>query len=151
MMIRAPFRMPQDDGAGAGVRQHFRRNIARVRTEGFGMAILTADGNAGTLRSRGKACNQGCGWTNHQVGFAGERPGSRDDLRELSARGGSPVHFPIARNERNYFGRHQIPFRVPLSAPWTRTPISRLALLLQGARSALYLLFKTGALRLRDA
>ena len=43
-MIGAPLGMADDDGCGAGIRQHFRRNIAGVRAGGLGMAILRPDG-----------------------------------------------------------------------------------------------------------
>ena len=43
-MVGTPFRMPDDDGAGAGIRQYFRREIAGMGTRSFGMTILGPDG-----------------------------------------------------------------------------------------------------------
>src|SRR4029078_7040764 len=42
-MVGTPFRMPDDDGAGAGIRQHFSREIAGMGARGLCMAILGAD------------------------------------------------------------------------------------------------------------
>jgi hypothetical protein len=98
--------MPHDHSAGACIRQHFRRNIARVRTRSFGVTVLTANSHARTLRRGGKARDQGCGRTNYQIGFAGERFRPGYDLGELAARGSTPVHFPVTRDQWNYVGRH---------------------------------------------
>ena len=42
-VIGAPLGMADNDGAGAGIRQHFGRNIAGMGAGGLGMAILRAD------------------------------------------------------------------------------------------------------------
>ena len=43
-MVGAPLGMPDDDGAGAGIRQHFRREIAGMGARRLRMAILGPDG-----------------------------------------------------------------------------------------------------------
>ena len=42
-MIGAPLGMADNDGAGAGIRQHFGRDIAGMGAGGLGVAILRAD------------------------------------------------------------------------------------------------------------
>src|SRR4029450_13180526 len=106
VMVDTPLRVPHDHGGCAGVSQHLGGNIARMCAPRLKMAVLTADGDAGSLCRRGKACNQGGGRRNHQTYFSAVRGGPSDDLHELSARGGTPVHFPVARDQRNDVARH---------------------------------------------
>ena len=42
-VIGAPLGMADNDGAGAGIRQHFGRNIAGMGARGLGVTILRAD------------------------------------------------------------------------------------------------------------
>src|SRR5262249_42515393 len=102
-------RMPHDHSAGACISQHFRRNIARVRTRSFGVTVLTANSHARTLRRGGKARDQGCGRTNYQIGFAGERFRPGYDLGELAARGSTPFLFQFPRAEWIFLARHKKP------------------------------------------
>ena len=42
-MVGAALGVADNDGAGAGIRQHFRRNVAGMGPERLGVAILRAD------------------------------------------------------------------------------------------------------------
>ena len=100
-MVGAPFGVTHDHGAGAGIGQHLGRNISGMRAGGVGVAILPADCHPRPPGRRGKVRNQGCRRTYHQFGFACELCRAGYDLGELGPRGGKPVHFPVARNQRN--------------------------------------------------
>jgi hypothetical protein len=100
MMQAAALRMPDDDGAGAGILEHFRREVAREGAGRLGMAVLCSDRHPGAARKRGKACDQGRGRAHQEVGLGVELARAPDDLQELGPRRPQAVHLPVAGNER---------------------------------------------------
>src|SRR5580704_6843517 len=98
--------MADDDGAGAGIFEHFGGDIARIGAGRLGVAVLAADGDARTARRLGKARHQRSRRTYYKVG-TGQTAGAGDDRLKLAGRGRKPVHFPIAsdqRTARHHFG-----------------------------------------------
>src|SRR5262245_55884496 len=91
--------MADDDGAGAGVLEHFRREVAGEGACRLGTAVLGADPHRTAGRSGGKFGNQCRGWTYQDVD-RGELARGLGDSRKLCDRGPQAVHLPIARNER---------------------------------------------------
>jgi hypothetical protein len=98
-VIAAPLRMADDDGAGAGVLEHFRREVAGERACRLGMAVLGADPHRTPRSSGGEFSNQ-CRGRAYQDIDRGEFACTHDDSGKLRHRGPHAVHLPIARNER---------------------------------------------------
>ncbi len=99
-VIGTPLRMADNDGACAGIRQHFGRDIAGMGARGLGMTILPPDRQA--LRARQFRCksgNQRCGRTHQQIGLPGDLGGPREHGLELGHRGAQAVHFPVAGDQ----------------------------------------------------
>ena len=119
VMVGTPLRVTQDDRTGTGISQHLRRNIAGMGAGRFGMTILPPNDHRRAAGGRGKGRDQSCRRTDHQFGLAGERLCPGYDLGEFARRGGKPIHFPIARNERSDLGRRhrKIPSRERLPVP----------------------------------
>ncbi len=99
-VVGAALGMADDDGRGAGIGQHFRRQIAGVGAGSLGMTILGADRELGAPRLAGKSCDQGGGRAHQQIGLGGHRGGARDHGVEFGHGRFQAVHFPVARDQR---------------------------------------------------
>jgi hypothetical protein len=91
--------MPDDDGAGAGVFQHFGRQVAGEGAGRLGVAVLAADADRTALRRRGELGNQRCRRAYHEVD-RGEAARAGDDLAQLHRRPRKAIHLPVARHQR---------------------------------------------------
>ncbi len=109
-VIVAAFGMADDDGAGAGILEHFGGNIAGIGAGRFGMAVLAADGDARAARQRRKARQQRRRRTYHKVGV-GQAAGAGDDGLKLAGASRKPVHLPIASDQRS--ARHRFGLKNP--------------------------------------
>ena len=73
-MVGAPLGMADDDGAGAGIGQHFGGNIAGMGAGGLGMAILRRRPRAfDAARLVGESRDQGRRRADQQIGLGGHR------------------------------------------------------------------------------
>ena len=92
--------MPDNDGGGPRIRQHFRRNIARKRSPRLGMTILPANRDGGAARYLRKHREQCRRRADQQIGLARDATRSGNDLAKFGRGLTQAVHFPIARNQR---------------------------------------------------
>ena len=99
MVITTPFGVPDDDGAGARILEHFGRKVAGERSASLGVTILCANTDGRTLDRRRKQSEQRGGRTYHYVDRR-ELLCTLDDPAELRRRGAQPIHLPVARNQR---------------------------------------------------
>src|SRR5919197_3003004 len=105
MVITAPFGVPDDDGAGARVLEHFGRKVAGERSASLGVAILCAKTDARPLERRRKQSEQRGGRTYHHV-HRRELLCTLDDPAELRRRGAQAVHLPVPRHQRARRANH---------------------------------------------
>jgi hypothetical protein len=89
-----------DDGAGAGILEHLRRDIAGEGARRLGAAILRADPHWAAVHGSRKLRQQSSRRAHQQVdGWELRR--AFYDSRELGQRAAQPVHLPVAGNERS--------------------------------------------------
>ena len=107
-MVGAPFAVTDNDEGGAGVGQHWGRNIAGMRAARLAMTVLPAHGNS---RRRGDGGGRGQkrrrGADQEIEFFAQRRIVALGGAFDLSERGAQAVHFPIAGEQRTAFERHE--------------------------------------------
>ena len=93
--------MPDDDGRGAAIGEHFGGNLAGESTARLDVAILGADADAGAERLLRREMDESRGRTNDELarmaklGIIAAR--HEGDLAERLAQ---PVHLPIADDQR---------------------------------------------------
>lgn len=107
-VVRAPFRMTDDDVARADVGQHRRREVAGMRAVGGGMAVLPADLDGRADGRDGKDIGQRRRRADEEVDLAAQAGVVTLENRAEGLGGGSrAVHLPVARHERaRSFRRH---------------------------------------------
>ena len=100
-MIGAALRMADDDRGGAGIRQHFGREVAGMGARDLGMAILGTDRQRfGSACSIGEAGDQGRRRANQEIGLGSDARGAGTHRVEFGDGGLEAVHFPVAGNHR---------------------------------------------------
>ena len=101
-VVGAALGMADDDGGGAGIRQHFGGNIAGMGAGRLGMAILRADREAVLNRAPfGEGGNQRRRRADQQIGLCRDSSARRRSSASSSAsRGLQAVHLPVAGNQR---------------------------------------------------
>ena len=100
-VIGAPLGMADNDGAGAGIGQHFGRKIAGMGARRLGVAILRADRERlRTARLLGKGRNQRRRRADQQIGLGGDFGRARQHGLEFGHGGLQAVHFPVAGDQR---------------------------------------------------
>jgi hypothetical protein len=126
-VIGAPFGVPDDDGAGAGIRQYFGRNIAGMGSRRLGMAILRPDREVfRAARLLGERRDQRGRRADQKISLGGDSGGARQHGLEFGRGGLEAVHFPVAGNQRpDGVGHIRVSCRIlmPDSASRARRPV----------------------------
>ena len=100
--------MPNDDGVGAGIPEHFGREVACERPRGLGVAVLGADPRGPPLRRSGELGKERRRRAHHDID-PWKAAGALDDPVELGCRGAHPIHLPVARHQRTPRPAHHVP------------------------------------------
>jgi hypothetical protein len=99
-MIGPSLGMADDDGAGAGIGQHFGGEITGMGARGLGMAILGADRDFRALRPLRKASDQARRRADQEIGLGRHAGCSFAHRIKLGLGGLEAVHFPVACDQR---------------------------------------------------
>ena len=91
--------MTDDDGDGAGIPEHFGRQIAGEGPGRLGVAILAADLDRLPCDGSRKTRKQGRRRAHHHIDPR-EGPRTANDFGNFGRRSGGAVHLPIARHDR---------------------------------------------------
>src|SRR5215210_6820666 len=91
--------MAQNHRRGASVLQHFRCNIAGMRTLGLRMAILAAEPYWGLACQAMCSHEQRSGRTDENIAIQPHAFEHGGQQPQLSERGNGPVHFPVSRHK----------------------------------------------------